>query len=67
MTQKNVIISKYNQPLDVKSLVSFNCVIEDNLQGLKDETVNVEYDNLTPEEQLKIDEALTVLEQYIPA
>ena len=67
MVQKTVIINKYNEPLDVKSDVCFCCVIQDNEEPLTEQTVNVEYDSLTAEQKVKIDEALTVLEEYIPA
>jgi len=65
MTEKTVIISKFDETLNVKSNVVFNIVVADGNDGLTEQEIIVEYDTLTAAEQLKIDEALTVLEAKI--
>ena len=68
MTEKTVIIEKYDPVLDLKSNVSFIKVICDEQaeQPIIEERVTVEYDTLSASDKIKIDEALVVLETYLP-
>ena len=67
MTEKTVIISKFDAILNVSSKVAFNKVISNETEGLIEEESTVEYDSLTAPEKATIDAALLILESKLPA
>jgi len=65
MTEKTVIISAFDETLEVSKKVAFNKVIATENEIIEEDVV-VEYDSLTPEEKVKFDEIIVILESKLP-